>query len=139
MKILYRPAKPSDVPFIFDSWLRSWRDLPWSGTIPNNLYADTQRSCIEQLLARGARIEVAHPEGRDDHILGWACTEVTRDGFAVLHYLYVKDPYITLSIDDQLVARAEGKTPGFYTHRNPRFLSVIPGWTHAPEIARRKA
>lgn len=121
---------------VFDSWLKSWRISKFAGVIPNHLYFETQRTLIEDLIARGAVIKVAYPTGREDIILGWACSEV-KEGKCVLHYLYTKDPFIGLGIPDLLLAALPGDKPGFLTHK--LHLKELKEWRHAPEIARRKS
>lgn len=136
MEILVRDRAPDDLAMVFDSWLKSWRTSKWAGVIPNHLYFDTQRTLIEDLIARGAHIKIAYPEGRPDIILGWVCAE-EKEGKTVLHYLYTKDPFIGLGIPDLLLAALPGAKPGFVTHK----LNVkeLKEWRHTPEMARRKS
>jgi hypothetical protein len=136
-EVAYRKARPDDIRFVFDSWLRSWRKSPWAGVIPNNVYFPLTRSVIEQLIARGAEIEVACLAADPECILGWICHEQTGPN-AVVHYLYVKDPYLGLGIDEALIDRIPGNKPGFYTFRYRQVAAACQGWTHAAEIARRK-
>lgn len=144
MQSRIRPAKPEDMSFVFDSWLKSWRTSKYSGVVPNNLYFDTYRSTIENVIGRGSSIVVATAQNNEDHILGWACFETTPDGRAVVHYLYVKDPYLKFGIPDKLLEYLEGDKPGFYTFNYPQVTDALkyrwPGvkWGWAPEIARRK-
>lgn len=135
MEILIRPVKATDLNFVFDSWMKQWRQSPWAGTIPNHMYYETQRTLIEDLIARGARIVVAYPEGREDVILGWACGE-EKEGKTVLHYAYVKDPFLGLGIQTRLVSQLPGTSPGFVTHVLP--YREFSKWQHVPEMARRK-
>jgi hypothetical protein len=141
-EVLYRAATPADVPFILDSWMKSWRKSPWAGTLPNNRFFAITRESIEQLIARGSTFEVASSHTKPDHILGWICHELTTDSEprTVIHYLYVKDPYLKSNIARTLVDRAPGRQPGYYTHRYRQVqdnCSYEEGWRHAPEIARR--
>jgi hypothetical protein len=139
-EVEYRGVYASDLSFIFDSWLRSWRNSPWAGCIPNNEYYPMTRSAIEQLVGRGAEFKVACLKADPERILGWICHELTGPD-AVVHYLYVKDPYLTLGIGDALVASIPGNKPGFYTYRYRQVSEACQhaaGWRHAPEIARRK-
>lgn len=131
-----RPAIPEDFAFVMDSWLNSWRKSPWAGTIRNDEYFKVQRSTIEGLIGRGAEVLVATSES--GRILGWVCYEVVSDR-AAIHYLYVKDAFIPLGIGALLVDRIPGTKPGFYSHRYRQVIDLCRGWTHAPEIARRKA
>ena len=141
---LIRPARKEDINFIFDSWLKSWRKSRYAGVIPNHLYYATYRATIESLVARGAELNVACHAQNEDHILGWSCTEVTSDGFSVLHYCYTKDPFIGLQIDHALLDEMPGQKPGFYTFNYPQVKDALesrfPGtrWQWAPEVARRK-
>lgn len=138
--VQYRPAKPSDIPFVMDSWLNSWRVSPWAGCIPNNYYYKVTRAAIEQLIIRGAKLEIACKESDPDKILGWVCSELTGPD-TVIHYLYVKEGYLPFDIGAKLVERTEGKKPGFYTYRYRQVQDACPGdqgWRHEPSIARRK-
>lgn len=136
MQVLVRPVKATDLNFVFDSWMKSWRESKWAGTIPNHLYYETQRTLIEDLIARGAKIYIAYPENREEVILGWACSE-EKDGAAVVHYLYVKDPFLGLGIQERLISVLPGSKPGFVTHKLSH--KELNGWRHTPEMARRKA
>jgi hypothetical protein len=136
MQILVRKRVAEDLPFIFDSWMKSWRINKYAGCIPNHLYFETQRTLIEDLLARGADLLVAYPEGKEDIIIGWVCGEVKEDR-TVLHYLYIKDPYLGLGLAERLIGDLRGIKPGFITHKLP--FKELKSWRHVPEIARRKA
>lgn len=135
MQILTRPAKPGDMNFVYDSWMKSWRVSKWAGVIPNHLYYACQRNLIEDLIARGAEIVVACPDSQPDVILGWACGEV-KDGATVLHYSYTKDPYLGLGIESTVIGALSGSKPGFITHKiNSKYCKE---WKHVPEMCRRK-
>ena len=120
---------------VFDSWMKSWRVSKYAGTIPNNLYFEVQRTLIEDLISRGSQIFVAYPEGHPEIILGWICGE-EKEGKSVLHYLYVKDPYLGLDIPERLLSALPGTKPGFMTHKLPS--KSLRDWRHTPEMARRK-
>lgn len=140
MEVLVRDRKPEDLPLVFDSYLRSWRLNKSAGTIPNHLFFEVQRTLLEDLLSRGATLKVAYPEGHEDLILGWALGEV-KEGKCVLHYLYVKDPYLEknsgLRLPEVLLESLPGAKPGFFTHR--QYLKETKEWKHTPEMARRKS
>jgi hypothetical protein len=124
-----------------DSWSKSWRNSPWAGTIPNNLFHDVQRSTVEGLVGRGAKLHVLSLDDRPEVILGWACTEVERTGRTVVHMLYVKDPYQAAmpNAPQLLLDAVPGEKPGFYTHRTKKVQAALGrGRVWAPEIARRK-
>lgn len=136
MAILVRSVKAGDLNFVFDSWMKSWRTSKYAGTTPNHLYFNVQRTLIEDLITRGAKILVAYPEDRDDVILGWACGEVKGEQ-TVLHYCYVKDPFLGHGIQARLISDLAGSKPGFVTHWQN--LKETKTWKHVPEMARRKS
>lgn len=141
MQISYRAAVTGDVPFIMDSWLNSWKKSPWAGVIRNNHYYAQTRGTIEDLIGRGATFEIACRDDEPGHILGWVCREVASSGETVIHYLYVKEPYLPFGIGSTLVGRCPGNSPGFYSFRYRQVSDACKsaeGWRHAPEIARRK-
>lgn len=124
---------PDEVPFVFDSWLNSWRTSKYAGTIPNHLYYDTMRTCIEDLIARGAVVLVAEYKGE---MLAWACGEV-KDGRTVLHYQYTKDAFLRRGLEDTLINSLPGELPGFVTFATDRFIRDRK-WQWVPEMARRQ-
>ena len=129
-----RKRKTSDIKFIYDSWLNSWRTNKYAGCIPNNLYYEVQRTLIEDLFARGAMVVVACSPKNLDEIYGWACAEL-KDNRTVLHYLHTKSD-VPGDTFERLLSALPGLQPGFLTHRlSDKRLSA---WRWAPEIARRK-
>lgn len=142
-----REVRPTDLPFILDSWCRSYRDSKFAGTVTNDTYPSVQRNTVEQLMARGAKYLLAVSLSDSDQILGWVCYEPVKGGTCV-HYLYVKDPYRRLGLGTYLSELAREQTnrtsdaPNgarcFYTHRTD-FSSYFPGWSWQPSIARRKS
>lgn len=136
-----RDIEPMDKDFLFDSWLKSWRTQRAAGVIPNNLYYTVTRSVIENLVGRGATIKVACSIHDPSHIYGYICFETMKNGDYVVHYLYVKDPYIKLGVADGLMKYIPTKP--FITFAYKQVKDAVAkkfkyprGWL--PEIARRK-
>lgn len=134
-----RDAQPADVAFVMANWLRTWRTSPWAGCIANDEYHDVTRRCIEQLIARGARIRVAVLR---DRLAGFLCHEVTADGRTVAHAGFAKDPYLGLRPLERLAAEMPGSPPVLVTFRTPALTRALDSaglpWRHAPEVARRR-
>lgn len=138
--VLYRDLEPGDVSFVLDSWIKSFRDSPYAGVIPNHRFFDITHEVIEELLARGAKVEVAAAKHDPTRILGWVCYEPVNGGLAV-HYLYVKDPFRLRGLGKTLLERRDVTQENgskFYTFRT-RAAAYFPDWRHVPEIARRKS
>ncbi len=140
--VLFREPRASDVPFILDSWIRSFRESPWAGVIPNNQFYSVTRDAIEGLLARGAKLTVACSRVDEDQILGWTCLETVRDGTAC-HFTYTKDPFRKRGLATGLITNGshspqEGDRR-FYTFRTRcSGYFARSGWVHEPAIARRR-
>lgn len=128
-----RPFTQDDVPFIFNSWLKSFRTSPFAGVIPNHLYYEVYRTTIEDLIARGAEVLVACDSAKETRILGYICFEPN-----CLHYLYVKDPYLKLGVSDLLITESGLLPTAFYTFKYRQVESALPQGKWVPEIARRK-
>lgn len=119
--------------FVYNNWLNTWRASKFAGVIPNNLYYETTRTAIDELIGRGAKVIVAELNGE---LLGFACGEV-KDGKTVHHYTYVKDPFLGHGLEEALLAQLPGVKPGWFTYASERFLKDKQ-WKHAPEMARRQ-
>lgn len=143
MELKPREVLPADVPFIMDSWAKSWRVSPWAGCIPNNRFHEVHRSTVEDLVGRGAKFLVLSPDTQPEVVVGWICYELDKRGITVCHYLYVKDPYkLSQGLQEtagRLLEATPGQKPGLYTHRTKAIVEALGrGWIHAPEVARRK-
>lgn len=130
---LIRSFVPDDLRLVFHAWLNDWRTSKYAGCVPNNLYYPTTRTLIEDLIGRGAKILVAD-SGRS--LLGWVCFE-EKQGKTVLHYVYTKDAFVTAGVHEALIASISSETPGFMTFFNPKLAKN--GWSHCPEMARRRS
>lgn len=128
-----------DEKFVYDYWLKSFRDSPWAGNIPNNQYAAVMSDGIRQLLARGAKLHLAVNTDNSDQFLGFICHEQTARGDRVLHYVCVKDILRGNGIAKALLAQAgiDPKKRFYYTYRTKLFAKAFPMGSHEPSIQRR--
>lgn len=83
-----RDAVASDVSFVYDSWLRSYRKA--QSEVRDEDYFSSQRRRIDRVLRGPGFLRVVHPEGAPSVIAAWACLDAAP---AVLHYVYVKEEY----------------------------------------------
>jgi hypothetical protein len=90
-----RPPTEQDVSFIFNSWMKSFRDGPAMTGIGNTLYYKEMQKCIEAVIkSEGCRAVVAcSPANGDENVIfGYGIGEETTAGL-VLHWVYVKHPF----------------------------------------------
>lgn len=140
-----RPYDPEqDQRFLWDSWSKSFKHSRYAGVVRNIDYHAATVSVIEDLLRRGAVVEVVCARHRPDQILGYVCWEALGKDRA-LHYVYVKDPFRQEGLATALLERIRAAAPQearlYHTFRTEDFdrrLNRDGAWSHAPEIARRK-
>ena len=106
--ILIREAKATDEPFIYATWLKSYRTSEFARHQPNDSYYAHQHDLIENLM-QGNQVNVAVIDESPDVVLGWACG---RDG--ILQYAYTKKAFRRLGIARKLT---HSWNPRIYTHR----------------------
>lgn len=88
--ITLRTARPSDMHFVIDSWVRSNRNGSPEGraVMSDDDYYSYTRDLVSRILAR-SKVTVAVLATSPDVLAGWICTEDTPIG-EVLHYAVVK-------------------------------------------------
>jgi hypothetical protein len=113
-----RPAYLEDVPFIFATWLRSYRhSSTFAKKISNEIYYSRHHLVIDLILKReGSKVLVAHPEEDPDIILGYVVTEVQADGAEVVHYTYVKKSFRRMGIAEGLWKELDKSKDYAFTH-----------------------
>lgn len=124
-----RPPHAADLPFCFSSWLKSYRDSPYTSGIPNTIYYAAHHAVIENIL-KTASVVIACSPTDADQIFGYAIGRGFPGGLA-LDWVYVKNPLRGFGIAKALLSLLTQTHPGVLhaTHRpriNPRFLADVP-------------
>lgn len=132
--------------FIIDSWSSSFRKSKFAGVIPNNLWMETQRATISQIMLREQcdillAIAPRTSEEQPRRIMGYIVGEP-----GILHWVYTKKDFRRLGIGSSLLQELLSKWPRTqrahprFTHRTDssyRFLDR--SWKWDPIPARVKA
>jgi len=116
LPIALRQAHQGDVPFIFNSWLKSYRNSKFSKNIPTSVYFSEHHKVLEEI-ALNDQIYVACNTEDESQIFGYvAATEI--DGIFLLHYVYVKQPYRKIGLAKFMVESVRKKLDdlAFCTH-----------------------
>jgi hypothetical protein len=115
-----RSAELDDIPFVFNSWLKSYRDAPSVRAVPNTLYYTAHHSVIEKIFASpGLVLLVACDTTEPKQIFGYAVGERLPSGF-VIHWIYCKFPFRKFAIggalEQALLATNIDNKEIYYTH-----------------------
>lgn len=100
MEIAFRPAFGSDIAYIKNSWLESYRNGDGVRGIPNTFYYHYEELLIRKNMARCSNshgLVIAYEHEPDltmaeilkKDILGWICCEALEDSLLV-HYVYTR-------------------------------------------------
>lgn len=122
--IRIRRATESDVPFIFNSWLKSYRHSRFAQDLHTTIYYSEHHKIIENLL-KTCEVIIACSDDDVSQILGWACFEKVQGAF-VLHYIYTKQTYRMLGIAGRLLSET-GHNPelaSLYSHHSAVALKL---------------
>lgn len=90
--IRYRLIEETDMAFVIDSWIRSYRKRLINRGIDRALYFYGQLALIKYL-SQTTKVLVACDAKQPMYIVGWGCAKVSDKGEFQLHYVYVKEDY----------------------------------------------
>lgn len=101
VQVSVRQARPSDMGFIYTTWIETFQESAFARFIKSTIYKDRQRKLIDAILARPTtHVLVATPPGEDDVILSWLVVEAPD----VAHYAFTKQQFRRLGIARHLMA-----------------------------------
>jgi ribosomal protein S18 acetylase RimI-like enzyme len=103
LPIRIRKATEADVAFIFNSWLKSFRDSAFARSITDTIYFNEHHRVIEELL-KNCEVFIACDEKDVSQIYGYICAEYI-EGIFCVHYVYVKHTYRNLGIAKKLASQ----------------------------------
>jgi ribosomal protein S18 acetylase RimI-like enzyme len=115
--IMMRPYMPEDQAFLFNSWLKSFRNGTVCNNVDNSVYYTNQHIVIERLLQTSKVIVCCNSE--DPRIIYGYCVYEHIQGQFVLHYIYVKNIYRKLGLARKLLeeTKHDFSVLGCYTHQ----------------------
>ena len=113
-----RGVEAGDLPFIYNSWLKSYRDSPAVRSVPNSIYFAEHHNNLEGILSSAlTEVWVACDAEDESNIRGYVVVEHEGD-CEVVHWVYVKQPYRQSGVARALLkcALSDSELPVFYTH-----------------------
>lgn len=107
----------SDIPFIFNSWLKAYRNAKAVCEVNQTIYFNEHHKLIEKLLGRGTTLVIG-AAGDPATVYGYINYEHVQ-GLFVLHFAYIKHDFRTLGLFKELMKSTQNDfaTLGCYTHK----------------------
>lgn len=105
--IEFRPLEKSDESFVYNAWLKSYKDSPCGKTMINDVFYDNHKLIVSSLI-KDPLVDIVlavNPEDRDQ-IYGFCCLEKTPK-VSTLHYVYVKYNFRQFGIARDMVDHIE--------------------------------
>lgn len=93
-----RLMEEGDESFIFNAWLKSFRNSLEGMLQTNDIYYNNHKLLVAELIKRG-NVYILHSKDDASHILGFACIENDN----ILHYIYIKYNYRKLGLANYLI------------------------------------
>lgn len=132
------------LPFIYNSWLASFRESDFAKRIRKNVYFNYQTARIDSLLKR-SQVVVCHERGDTNNIYGWVCFENIANNITCLHYVMVKKSFRQCRIATELIkaCREDDRHLLYYSHQNHKqttrfvtpWLEIRLGFNYNPYLA----
>jgi hypothetical protein len=101
LPIKYREATEGDMPFIFSTWLKSYRNSDWARQMSNDIFYSQHKAVVAHLLSK-AQITMITSDTQDDEIYGYTVASVI-GSTSVVHFCYVKYNFRKLGLMSGLV------------------------------------
>lgn len=117
-----RQPNQDDLGFIYNSWLKSFRQTVPS--IDKPIYFIEQRKIIDKIFDRSKIYISCNPEHLDQ-IFGYVIFDESPRKFTIVHYVYVKHPYRRLGIGDELMNLIDKKPVPFVGSHTSRCFDFI--------------
>ena len=100
-----RPSRESDISFIYNSWLKSYRKAHMNFLIPSDYYYSFYQKEVNRLL-NDCKVVICHNPEDEEHIYGFLAYQVTDIDLYIAHYCYIKQPMRELGLFESMLKHA---------------------------------
>ena len=116
LPVRLRTLTEEDKPFIFNSWLKSYRFSHFGEKITNTIYFEDHHKIIENILKK-AKVVVACNEEDPSQVYGYIVGGA-EEGIFILHFIYVKHTFRNMGIGKTLLDAMghDKEKAAVYTH-----------------------
>ena len=111
-----RPLTEEDYPFLYNSWLKSYRFSPFAERITNTIYFEDHHKLIEKIIDNSKTLIACNPS--DPSQLYGYIVAGEEEGVLVVHFVYVKHTFRNMGIGKTLLDAMghDKEKAGVYTH-----------------------
>ena len=111
-----RPMIEDDLPFLFNSWLKSYRFSHFGEKITTTIYFEDHHKVIDKILKNNQVIMACSPED-SSQLFGYIVAG-REDDILVLHFIYVKHTFRNMGIGKTLLDAVghSSDVASVYTH-----------------------
>ena len=130
LPVSYRTPTPADHPFIYSTWLKSYRHSDWARNMSNDTFFFHHKQIIEAILeCPTTKITLICDQEDPDQLYGYCVARELSDK-AVIHFCYVKYNFRKLGLMKQLVENAGyfSKSITFITHIPRNYADLKAKW-----------
>lgn len=117
-----RDANKDDLPFILDTWMKTYRTSDYARRVEGGLYFEGQQRRVYRLLGRCDARVIVDPE-EPTSILGYIVHEL-RDDELVVHWAYVRPAFRKFGLLRLLIATAPRHVALTYSHQTDKARQV---------------
>jgi GNAT superfamily N-acetyltransferase len=133
-----RAPTADDLGFVLKSWIRSYANSPWAGSMSRDRQVQSIRGTVLDLIQRGMTVRVVCLTSRHDFLLGFIAYETPPEG-PVVHYVYVKSGYRESGIASALLESIAKNAKVRTSHRTPLGDYLFKGSQYNPRLSRYQA
>ena len=101
LEVIVREGVQEDLPLVYNSWLKQYRESPFTVGVSNGVYYEQHRKLIDALVSR-AELKIACDPSDPTKIYSWACGELYE--VPVIHFVYTKKQYRDCGLAKLLLA-----------------------------------
>ena len=130
-----RAPTSDDLGFVVKSYVRSYANSPWAGSMTRERQIEAVRGTLLDLIKRGVDVQVVCLESRPEFLLGFIASEQTDRG-PVVHYVYVKQMYRQSGIGRGMVQSIASNAKISTSHRTPLGDYLFKPRQYDPRLAR---
>tara|TARA_R110002167_G_C12560091_1_gene641709 strand:- start:367 stop:825 length:459 start_codon:yes stop_codon:yes gene_type:complete len=111
-----RPLIEDDLPFLYNSWLKSYRFSHYAEKITNTIYFEDHHKLIERII-KDCKVLIACNPSDPSQLYGYIVVG-EEEGILVVHFIYVKHTFRNMGIGKTLLDAVghSSDTASVYTH-----------------------